>query len=101
MKALFVRESGAGLLLTALLMLSALSLLLETTTRLLDPVRGAVGTLVSPLRFIAETPYFISGEVDEVLTSREALQQQNAVLQQQVMERVPDLPAVSRPQTGK
>ena len=51
----------------ALLMVSATLLTLESTTRLLEPLRSFVGTMVSPLRFVAETPYFIGGEVDEVL----------------------------------
>ena len=67
-------------------MVSAALLALESTTRLLDPLRGFVGTVVSPLRFVAETPYFIGGEVDEVLTDREQLQQQNAALNQRVLE---------------
>ncbi len=67
-------------------MVSSALLTLESTTRLLDPLRSFVGTLVSPLRFVAETPYFIGGEVDEVLTDREQLQQQNSALNQRVLE---------------
>lgn len=69
-----------------MLMVSSALLTLESTTRLLDPMRSFIGTVVSPLRFVAETPYFISGEVDEVLTNREQLQQQNATLNQRVLE---------------
>ena len=73
-------------MLLALLMVSATLLTLESTTRLLEPLRSFVGTMVSPLRFVAETPYFIGGEVDEVLTDREQLQQQNAALNQRVLQ---------------
>jgi rod shape-determining protein MreC len=69
-----------------MLMVSAALLTLESTTRLLDPMRSFVGTFVSPLRFVAETPHFIGGEVDVLLTNRGQLQQQNAALNQRVLE---------------
>jgi len=67
-------------------MLSMSFLALESTTRLLDPLRSLMGTLVSPIRFVAQTPYAIGGEVDEMLSTREELQQANAELGQRVLE---------------
>ena len=85
-KALFVRESGAGYLLIGLGLLSALLITLESSTRLLDPLRSFIGSLVSPIYVVAESPYLLSDAVGDVLASREQLQQRNRELQRRVLE---------------
>lgn len=85
-KALFVRESGAGYLLTGLALVSLILVTLDTSTRLLESVRGAIGTLVSPLVVVAETPYLLGDTVGEVVASRESLRDTNAQLERRVLE---------------
>ncbi|MEZ5552596.1 MAG: rod shape-determining protein MreC [Pseudomonadales bacterium] len=58
----------------------------DVSTRLLEPFRSVVGTLVSPLQIIAESPYLAASEVGEVFSSRDNLQAQNAALRQRVLE---------------
>ena len=59
---------------------------LEITTRLFGPVRSVIGTVVSPLRYIAETPYLLGGEVGEVVATRTMLLDQNKELERKVLE---------------
>ena len=59
---------------------------LDINTRLLEPMRTFVGTLVSPLQFISETPYLAASEVGEVIASRDSLQNRNAVLERRLLE---------------
>lgn len=86
MKALFVRESGAGYLLTGLAIVSLILVALEITTRLLQPVRGVIGTLLSPIQFIAESPYLLGGEISEVVATQGSLLERNDALQRKVLE---------------
>ncbi len=67
-------------------MLSLLLLVVDANTRLLAPARGFIGTLVSPLFYIANTPYQVSAGVGETLASRQSLQDQNRRLQSQLLE---------------
>jgi rod shape-determining protein MreC len=85
-KALFVRKSGAGYLFTALVLLSVVMIVLETTTRLLEPVRQALASVLAPVHFAAELPYLASGGLGEVVASRESLRDQAARQEQQVLE---------------
>ena len=59
---------------------------LEGTTRLLEPFRSTLATLVSPLQVVAETPYLLGDSVGEVVASRENLREQNALLDRRVLE---------------
>jgi len=68
-----VRESGAGYLLFALALLSLVLLVMEVTTRLLEPLRNGVATVLTPLHFIAELPYLAGGGLGEVMSSRDTL----------------------------
>lgn len=85
-KALFVRESGAGLLLLGLALLSAALITLEITTRLLEAPRAAISTLTSPLRVIAELPYLLGEQFDETLATRRGLLEDNESLRRRVLE---------------
>jgi rod shape-determining protein MreC len=85
-KALFVRKSGAGYLLTALVLLSVVMIVLETTTRLLEPVRQTLASVLAPVHFAAELPYLASGGLGEVVASRESLRDQAARQERQVLE---------------
>ena len=66
--------------------MSTLLAVLDVNSRLLDPVRGGLGTLVSPLYVFAETPYTITSEVTESFASRGALQARNDLLERRVLE---------------
>ncbi|MCZ6619783.1 MAG: rod shape-determining protein MreC, partial [Gammaproteobacteria bacterium] len=59
---------------------------LEITTRFLEPVRTTIGTVVSPLQFIAETPYFLGGAAGELFASRNLMLARNADLNRQILE---------------
>jgi rod shape-determining protein MreC len=85
-KALFVRQSGAGYLLLALGIVSALLATVDTNSRLLDPVRSMLATLASPVYVFAETPYTVSTEVTESLSSRQTLVERNELLERRVLE---------------
>ena len=73
MKALFVRESGSGFLLLALAIMSLLLIVLDRTTKFLEPTRNIISTLVSPLYYVAETPYMLSDEAADVVASQNQL----------------------------
>jgi rod shape-determining protein MreC len=59
---------------------------LDVTTRLLQPLRSAIATLVSPLQVVAETPYLLGGTVGDVVANRESLLAENARLERRVLE---------------
>ncbi len=83
---MFVRESGAGYLLTALALVSAVLIVLQSTTRLLEPVESALLTVVAPLVVVAEMPYLLSDELGDVVSTREGLRKRNAVLERRILE---------------
>lgn len=58
----------------------------DVTTRLLEPVRGIIGTAVSPLQVMAEAPYLLADEVGEVASSHEMLRLENAELTRRILE---------------
>jgi len=64
---------------------SLLFVTLEATTRLLDPLRSTIGTAVSPLLVIAESPYLLGEGLGDVLASRSSLQRRNADLEALVL----------------
>ena len=65
---------------------SMLLTVVDVNSRLLDPLRSVLGTLVSPLYVFAETPYTVTSEVTESFASRGALQQRNKLLERRVLE---------------
>ena len=73
-------------MLTGLALVSAILISLELTTRLLEPVRSTISTLVSPLRYVAQSPYLIGDEVGDVVATRQMLLERNELLEQQVLE---------------
>lgn len=66
--------------------MSLILISLELTTRLLGPVRSVVGTAVSPLQYLAETPYLLGGELGEVVATQTMLLDQNEQLERKVLE---------------
>ncbi len=66
--------------------MSALLITLESSTRLLDPLRSFIGSLVSPIYVVAESPYLLTNAVGDVLATREQLQQKNRDLERRVLE---------------
>ncbi len=67
-------------------LLSCLLITLEASTRLLDPLRSAVGDLVGPIYLVAESPYFAAGLLSETLSSRDRLLQRNRELERRLLE---------------
>lgn len=61
-------------------------IVLESTTRLLEPVESVLLTLVAPLVVVAEMPYLLSDEVGDVVATREGLRARNAALERRVLE---------------
>lgn len=73
-------------MLVGLGLLSALLITVESSTRLLDPVRGFIAGLVSPIYVVAESPYLLTDAVTDVMATREQLQERNRVLERQILE---------------
>ena len=95
MKGLFARESGAGFLLAGLATLSVLLVFIEANTRLLVPVRSVVGTVASPVYFLANVPTNIWEAGDwfvDVVANRVGMRERIGHLEKQVA----DLSAVSQ-----
>jgi len=67
-------------------LVSAVLVTLDITTRLLEPVRSTVGTLVSPIQLIAEFPYLLADQVGEVASTHESLRERNAELERRILE---------------
>ncbi len=59
---------------------------MESTTRLLEPLRGIVASAATPLVFLAEIPYLLTMEVEDVVASQASLVQKNAELERRVLE---------------
>ncbi len=73
-------------MLTGLALVSAVLISLELTTALLEPVRMAIATVVSPLRYVAQAPYLIGDEVGDVVSTRRMLLERNAELERRLLE---------------
>jgi rod shape-determining protein MreC len=69
-----------------LILVSAILVTLELNTRLLGPVRSVIGTMVSPLIYLAETPYLLGSELGEVVATQTMLLEQNQRLERKVLE---------------
>ena len=85
-KALFARESGAGYLLLGLVIVSMVLIGMSRATRLLDPLRGWLLTVLTPVTVIAESPWFLGQSVSETFAVREQLMRRNAVLEKENLE---------------
>jgi len=72
-------------LLFGLGMLSALLIAVESSTRLLDPVRGFIANLASPIYFVAQAPYVMEETVSDLLSTRSDLMARNASLERRVL----------------
>jgi len=73
-------------LLLALAIISALLMTIDVNSRLLQPTRSVLATIVSPIYVIAESPYHVSHEARETLSTRESLMTENAQLEQRNLE---------------
>jgi rod shape-determining protein MreC len=70
----------------ALAIVSVLLIVIDVNSRLLEPVRTAIATLVSPIYVIADSPYRMSREASATLSTREALISENAHLTRRNLE---------------
>jgi rod shape-determining protein MreC len=70
----------------ALAIVSALLMTIDVNSRLLQPMRSVLATIVSPIYVIAESPYHVSNEARETLSTRESLMTENAQLEQRNLE---------------
>ena len=86
MKALFVKRSGAGYLLLGLIAASATLLYLDSTTRLLQPARAVLNTVVGPGRFVMDSPYMLAAQLGAFFSSRTALMRRFDHLEQRNLE---------------
>ena len=66
--------------------MSCLLLAVDVNSRLLGSVRSALATFVSPIYVIADSPYRVSREATETLSTRDALTSQNARLTRRNLE---------------
>ena len=95
MKGLFAREPSAGHLLAGLATLSVLLVFIEANTRLLVPVRSALGTVATPVHLLANVPTNIwqaGGWFVDVVADRAGMRERITDLEKQVA----DLSAVSQ-----
>lgn len=70
----------------ALAIVSCLLVAIDVNSRLLQPVRATLATIVSPIYVIAESPYQLSREARVTLSTRESLIDENAALSQRNLE---------------
>ncbi len=66
--------------------MSALLMTIDVNSRLLQPMRSVLATIVSPIYVIAESPYQVSREARETLSTRESLMTENAQLERRNLE---------------
>jgi rod shape-determining protein MreC len=85
-KALFLRESGAGYLLLALGIVSVLLAVVDAYSQVLRPVRETMATIVSPVYFLAAAPYHVSSEISLTFAGRSKLIEENRQLRLEVLE---------------
>ncbi len=67
-------------------MLSALLIVVESSSRLLDPVRGFLSSVASPVYIIAEAPYLLGGTLTDVVSTRDDLLERNRELERKLLE---------------
>jgi rod shape-determining protein MreC len=66
----------------ALAIVSCLLLTIDVNSRLLEPLRATLATIVSPIYVIAESPYQVGREASATLSTRESLIDENAKLKE-------------------
>ncbi len=86
MKALFLRQSGAGYLLVSLLVASLSLMYIELSRPWLNGFRASVASALSPVYFLANLPSESSDWVDSTISTRGALQARVSVLERRVLE---------------
>lgn len=86
MKALFLRRSGAGYLLTVLIVMSLALMYIELAKPWLSGLRSTTATLLSPVYFLAELPLHSSEWISEKFSSRGELQDRATLLERRVLE---------------
>ena len=64
-------------------------MVVDINSRLLDPVRSTLATVVSPIYVIAETPYSVAQSAGETFASRTALEAENEDLRRRLLELAP------------
>jgi rod shape-determining protein MreC len=64
-------------------------MVVDINSRLLDPVRGTLATIVSPIYVIAESPYSVAASAGETFASRATLKAENDSLRQRLLELAP------------
>lgn len=60
--------------------------MIESSTRVLDPVRGFISSMVSPVYLLAESPYLLSGALSDVVATQDQLLVRNQQLERQILE---------------
>jgi rod shape-determining protein MreC len=70
----------------ALAIVSALLMTIDVNSRLLQPMRSVLATIISPIYVIAESPYHVSREARATLSTRESLMAENTQLEQRNLE---------------
>lgn len=70
----------------ALVIVSLLLIGLAQATRLLDPVRGWLLTLLTPVTVIAESPWLLGRSLSQTMSSREEIVDRNRVLERENLE---------------
>lgn len=71
---MFARESGAGYLLLALAIVSFLVMAVDRSTRLLEPLRDSLLSLLTPVTVLGESPWLLSRSAADSLSTRDALE---------------------------
>lgn len=70
----------------ALVIVSMLLIGLAQATRLLDPVRGWLLTLLTPVTVIAESPWLLGRRLSQAMATREQIVDRNGVLERENLE---------------
>ena len=84
-KALFVRETGAGYKLLAWVFASCILIAVDSKTAALDMPRSALASAVGPLHFLAESVYGGARAIGDAVSARVGLLQRNAELEREML----------------
>ena len=91
MKPIFGRGPSLQVRLFFLVILSVVTIILDTQLATFAPVRMALNTLVSPLQYLADAPKEVIENIDRFFKDRDQLQQENAVLKHKLQQQRADL----------
>jgi rod shape-determining protein MreC len=72
--------------LLGLSVISAFLIAVDSSTRVLDPVRTGLASIVSPVYLIAEAPYLLFDKVGDVVSTRENMLVRNQELERRLLE---------------